>query len=199
MSKQTLLEKLTDKSYRDAFISDEIDIGLPMKLRAMREAREWNQGYVAERTETKQPRFSLMEKPGYGKYSLSTLKKLASLFDVGLIVSFVPYSEMIDFTEAFNRRRLAICGFAEEYPRLAKRYARTSAPIQDTLQPSLDFSVGTNPGRVYQEHIVAAPFLSTSHTPVANVVEIPVDNSYIHTEIGGNTNAGAIGKAATAA
>ena len=133
MSKQTLLEKLTDKSYRDAFISDEIDIGLPMQLRAMREAREWNQGYVAERTETKQPRFSLMEKPGYGKYSLSTLKKLASLFDVGLIVSFVPYSEMIDFTEAFNRRRLAICGFAEEYPRLAKRYARTSAPIQDTL------------------------------------------------------------------
>ena len=91
MSKKVLLEKLTDKNYRDAFISEEIDIGLPMQLRAMRDARGWNQKQVAEQMDTKQPRFSLMEKPGYGNFSLNTLKKLASIFNVGLIVSFVPF------------------------------------------------------------------------------------------------------------
>ncbi|HEY1801145.1 MAG TPA: XRE family transcriptional regulator, partial [Terriglobales bacterium] len=101
MSKEVLLEKLTDTTYRDAFISEEIDIGLPMQIRAMREKRGWKQQYVAEKMETKQPRFSLMEKPGYGNFSLNTLKRLASIFNVGLIVSFVPYSEMIEFTNSF--------------------------------------------------------------------------------------------------
>lgn len=186
MSKLVLLEKLTDRTYRDAFISDEIDIGLPMQLRAMREARGWNQGYVAEKMETKQPRFSLMEKPGYGKYSLSTLKKLASLFNVGLIVSFVPFSEMIDFTEAFSRRRLAIPGFADEYPKMAKRYAKTS-DVQDTLQPSFDFSADTHRGAVHLEESVASSFITTSQTPVGDVVEVSLDNSYLHAENGGNT------------
>ena len=120
MSKATLLEKLTDKEYRDAFISEEIDVGLPMQLRSMRDSRGWKQQYVAEKTGTKQPRFSLMEKAGYGNFSLNTLKKLASLFDVGLIVSFVPWGEMIDFIEAMTSARLNAMGFADEYPRLLR-------------------------------------------------------------------------------
>src|SRR5882672_4167744 len=107
MSKETLLEKLTDQSYREAFISDEIDVGIPMQLRAMREARGWKQKEVAEKTGTKQSRFSLMEKPGYGKFSLNTLKKLVAIFDVGLLVSFVPFGEMIDFVDSMSNRRLA--------------------------------------------------------------------------------------------
>jgi transcriptional regulator with XRE-family HTH domain len=198
MSKEILLEKLTDQSYREAFISEEIDIGLPMQLRAMREERGWNQKYIAEKMDTKQPRFSLMEKPGYGNFSLNTLKRLASIFNVGLIVSFVPFSEMIDFTSSFSRKRLAIPSFADEYPKLEKRYARTSPQPHDTLQPSFDFSVGTSPGRVFEEKIVTASFVSTSQTPMGLVVEVPQEKLYMHAEIGGNTNAGAIGKAATA-
>lgn len=121
MSKATLLEKLRDKEYRDAFVSEEIDVGLPMQLRAMREAMGWKQSEVAEKTGTKQPRFSLMEKPGYGNFSLNTLKRLASLFDVGLIVSFVPFGEMIDFVNAISERRLSITPFTVEYPRLYRR------------------------------------------------------------------------------
>src|SRR5947209_4836723 len=114
-SKESLLERLSNPDYREAFISDEIDIGLPMQLKAMRESRNWKQSDVAQKTDTKQPRFSLMEKPGYGKFSLNTLKKLAAVFDVGLIVSFVPYGEMIDFTYQFSRKRLAIPSFGEEH------------------------------------------------------------------------------------
>src|SRR5271157_2061776 len=134
MSKHALLEKLTDKTYRDAFISDEIDVGLPMQLRSMREERGWKQSYVAEKTGTKQPRITLMEKPGYGNFSLNTLKKLATLFDVGLIVSFVPWSEMIDFTEAISNKRLSIPAFCREYERLERRYNRAKTDVPDIAQ-----------------------------------------------------------------
>ncbi len=137
MSKKDLLEKLEDQEYRQEFVTGEIEIGLPMQIRAMREQRGWRQSFVAEKTGTKQPRFSLMEKPGYGNFSLNTLKKLASLFDVALIVSFVPWGEMIDFVESLSHRRLAILPFDEDRKRLAAAYSRrrtNSAPVDQQLK-----------------------------------------------------------------
>jgi hypothetical protein len=139
MSKRGLLEKLTNKTYRDAFISEEIDVGLPMQLRAMRELSNWKQSYVADKTGTKQPRITLMERPGYGNFSLNTLKKMASLFDVALVVSFVPWGEMIDFTEAISNKRLAIPCFADDYVALERRYSRAIRTVSNTLQATLDF------------------------------------------------------------
>src|SRR3984885_4227172 len=140
MSKEVLLEKLTDPIYREAFISQEIDTGIPMQLRAMREERGWKQKYIAEKMDTKQPRFSLMEKPGYGNFSLNTLKKLASIFNVGLIVSFVPYSEMIEFVEGFSRKRLEIPSFGDEYTTLERRYSKTARRfIENSVQQDLAF------------------------------------------------------------
>jgi transcriptional regulator with XRE-family HTH domain len=146
MSKETLLEKLTDQTYREAFISEEIDTGIPMQLRAMREKRGWNQKYIAEKMDTKQPRFSLMEKPGYGNFSLNTLKKLASIFNVGLIVSFVPFSEMIDFVEGFSPKRLEIPSFGDEYAAMERRYSRTLRQFtDDSAQQSLVFPMDASP------------------------------------------------------
>ena len=146
MSKEVLLEKLTDQTYREAFISEEIDTGIPMQLRAMREKRGWNQKYIAEKMDTKQPRFSLMEKPGYGNFSLNTLKRLASIFNVGLIVSFVPFSEMIDFVEGFSRKRLEIPSFSDEYLALERRYTKTTRQFtEDSIQENLDFPAETSP------------------------------------------------------
>jgi transcriptional regulator with XRE-family HTH domain len=145
MSKEVLLEKLTDPSYREAFISEEIDTGIPMQLRAMREKRGWNQKYIAEKMDTKQPRFSLMEKPGYGNFSLNTLKRLASIFNVGLIVSFVPFSEMIDFVEGFGPKRLEVPSFADEYVALERRYNRSHQCTEDSVQENLAFPMDASP------------------------------------------------------
>jgi transcriptional regulator with XRE-family HTH domain len=145
MSKEVLLEKLTDPTYREAFISEEIDTGIPMQLRAMREKRGWNQKYIAGKMNTKQPRFSLMEKPGYGNFSLNTLKKLATIFNVGLIVSFVPFSEMIDFVEGFSRKRLEIPSFGDEYVALEKRYGRAIQQFaSDSIQGNFYFAAETS-------------------------------------------------------
>jgi transcriptional regulator with XRE-family HTH domain len=143
MSKAGLLEKLTNKQYRDALVSEEIDVGLPMQLREMRESRGWKQSEVAQKIGTSQPRFPVMEKPGYGNFSLTTLKKLASVFDVGLIVSFVPFSEMIDFRESISRKRLAIPGFCDEYLALERRYSRSVKPGTNTIQGTFEFPSAT--------------------------------------------------------
>lgn len=172
MSKHSLLEKLTSKAYRDAFISDEIDVGIPMQLRSMREVRKWSQGKVAQGIETKQPRLSLMEKPGYGNFSLNTLKRLASFFDVGLIVSFVPYSEMIDFIEGMSARRLSSPSFADEYLAMHERYSRGKHAMVESAQGAFDFGNTAVPNQVFatvntsdaaQHRVVETVLVATPH------------------------------------
>ena len=45
--------------------------------------------------EMAQPRISVMEDANYARFSLNTLKRLASAFDCGLIVRFAPFSELV--------------------------------------------------------------------------------------------------------
>ncbi len=175
MSKATLLEKLTNKEYRDALIAEEISVGLPMQLREMRESRGWKQVEVAEKIGTEQPRFPVMEKPGYGNFSLTTLKKLASVFDVGLIVSFVPFSEMIDFRESLSRKRLAIPGFCDEYLAMERRYQRRRAESQVTSQSVLDFSAGTSAPAAMP--LTTTPTVPTP-TPESTTNSVEVGSSY---------------------
>ena len=187
MSKAILLEKLTNKEYRDALIAEEINVGLPMQLREMRESRGWKQAEVAKKIGTEQPRITVMEKPGYGNFSLTTLKKLASVFDVGLIVSFVPYSEMIDFRESLTRKRLAIPSYCDEYLAMEKRYQRRSAESQVTSQGVLDFSVGTSaPAAMPSTDTQVVPISTTEST--TNSVEVgSIYASCLVAAKGGNT------------
>lgn len=180
MSKAALLEKLTEKEYRDALVSEEIDVGLPMQLREMRESRGWTQTDVAEQIGTAQPRFSVMEKPGYGNFSLTTLKKIASVFDVALIVSFVPYGEFMDFKESISRKRLTAPGFCEEYIKLEKRYSRHASSTRtttDTVQHSFDFSADTSSvASAYKP--AAYTQAGVSHVPEATVTPELVKSAY---------------------
>jgi len=50
---------------------------------------------VEELTGIKQQAISRLENPSYGKATLTTLKKIAAAFDVGLLVEFVPFSQLI--------------------------------------------------------------------------------------------------------
>lgn len=94
-----IVESLKDKELRDYYVADHISEGLAFQIRAMREARGWTQRELGERAGgMAQERISQLEDPNYGRLSLSTLKRIASAFDVALIVRFAPYSELIDWT-----------------------------------------------------------------------------------------------------
>jgi len=93
--KQRLLKELRDKEYRDAFVAEHIDTGIPFQIRAIREQGGLSQAELGARAEMAQEAISRLEDPNYGKLTINTLKRLASAFDVGLIIRFVPFSDLV--------------------------------------------------------------------------------------------------------
>jgi transcriptional regulator with XRE-family HTH domain len=108
--------RLKNKQYRDAFVASQISIGLPFQIRALRESpsRNWKQSELADRAGMLQPRISAMESPGGAKFSLETLRRLASAFDVGLIVKFAPFSELVEWSERFDPDAFNADSFEED-------------------------------------------------------------------------------------
>jgi transcriptional regulator with XRE-family HTH domain len=102
-TKSSLIRKIKkSKEYRDEFVDAEISVGLPFQIRALREQHGWSQKELAEATAMLQPRICAMEQAGYGNFTLNTLKKLASAFDVGLLVRFVSFGELVNLADVFS-------------------------------------------------------------------------------------------------
>src|SRR5262245_54266440 len=110
-----LVSSLHDVEYRRAFVEEEISTGLAFQIRATRQARGWSQRELGSRapdgTPIAQEQICKLENPDYGRYSLTTLKRLAAAFDVALIVRFVPFSQLVDFTLRLTPTDLAVPSF----------------------------------------------------------------------------------------
>lgn len=108
-------QRLKNKAFRDAFVSAHIDQGLAFQIRALRENRGWDQKTLARKIGLRsQSAIARMEDPSYGKLSISSVKRLGKVFDVGVLVKFVPYSRMLTETEDLSQNALAAKGFTEE-------------------------------------------------------------------------------------
>jgi len=94
-----MIEDLKDKEYRDAFVAEHIDTGVPFQIRALREqeGRKWTQKDLGIRAGMAQETISRLEDPNYGKLTLKTLKRIASAFDVALMVRFISFSELVEW------------------------------------------------------------------------------------------------------
>ncbi|MCH9050721.1 MAG: helix-turn-helix transcriptional regulator [Proteobacteria bacterium] len=111
-SRNRLLRELRDKEYRDAYVEGHVRAGLAFQIRALRESRNWSQEEVGRRAGNKlQSVIARLENPDYGKFSLSTLLELASAFDVGLLVRFVPFSELLNKVSNLSLEKLAAPSF----------------------------------------------------------------------------------------
>jgi len=112
--KKKLIEKLKNKEYRDAFVSEHVDTGIPFQIKALRNQRHWTQQDLAKRTGMKQARISKLEDPDYSRFTLATLKKLASAFDVGLVVRYVPVSELVEWELNLSSEALKAVSFDQD-------------------------------------------------------------------------------------
>lgn len=111
--KKRLIDELKEKDYRDAYTASGVDVGIAFQIKALREQRKWNQTRLAEEADMKQERISVLENPSRSP-SLSTLKKLANAFDVGLMVRFVPISELVEHELNLSSDSLNIFSFNED-------------------------------------------------------------------------------------
>ncbi|MFZ5453622.1 MAG: helix-turn-helix domain-containing protein [Thermodesulfobacteriota bacterium] len=114
---EELKKDLQDKEVRDSFVLDHINIGIPLQIRALREqkGRGWTQQELANRAGMKQERISAIENPNYkNAFTLSTLTRLASAFDVALIVRFVPISELVKWELTISPEKLEAVSFNDD-------------------------------------------------------------------------------------
>jgi len=73
-----------------------------------------------------QPRISVIEDPDYEDFSINTLKRLASAFDVALVVKFVTFGELVDWVASLSPEKIAVPSFEEEI----KKHAEVEQNIQ---------------------------------------------------------------------
>src|SRR4030042_2488923 len=109
-------ESIQDKESRKQFIDEHINVGITFQIYGIRQRQKLTQKGLAELLgdTKKQPLISSWENPNYGRYTLNTLKDLAKAFDVGLLVRFVPFSKMIDWTINLTGEVIAPASFTEE-------------------------------------------------------------------------------------
>lgn len=112
--KNKLISKLKNKEYRDAFLAELITTGIPFQIRALREQRNLTQKQLGDQADMAQESISRLEDPNYGKLNLKTLKRLASVFDVGLVVRFVPFSELVSWEINLSSESLGALSFEQE-------------------------------------------------------------------------------------
>lgn len=131
-----IFEQMDDKAERDAYVRSLIGVTIPMQIRALREKRNWNQAKLAEHASMLQPRVSALESPGGNVPNLNTLLRIASAFDVGLLVWFVPFSELVQREEAFSPDTFTVASFSVKRPvepALERQYeAKQSTPVPTT-------------------------------------------------------------------
>jgi len=87
------------------------------------------QADLAQKTGMLQPRISAMESPGGAKFTLETLRRVASAFDVALVVRFAPFSELLRWSERFEPDEFAVPSFEDDFAsgQLESDYALTQS------------------------------------------------------------------------
>lgn len=108
-----LHKKLQSKEYRDAFVSAHIQDGVAFQIRALREQRGWNQGTLAGALKVSQPAVAQYES-GERTLNLGTLERLASAFDVALVVRFVRFSELARWVSGLTTGSLEVSDFKND-------------------------------------------------------------------------------------
>ena len=109
-----LVNSLEDKEYRDLIVQESINQGIAFQIRAMRSDREWTQGQLGVLAGKPQSEISRLEDPDYEGYTLKTLCKLASAFDVAISVRFVPFSHLVDDMANGKNRSFSVASFQND-------------------------------------------------------------------------------------
>jgi transcriptional regulator with XRE-family HTH domain len=130
-----VIDKLRHREYRTAFVASQINIGIPFQLRALLKAHGKTQEWLAEKADMRQPRISGLLNPGKTRPNIETLRRLAEAFDCGLAVRFVPFSELVSWSENFDPESFSVPSFDEDLSNM-EREAETERVFAGKLMSS---------------------------------------------------------------
>lgn len=103
---QQICRLQTSQQSRASYIKAKVGVLVPAQIRGLR-VSSINpsmpfQKDLAREAEVHQSRISMFETPGMANMTLETLSKVAAALRVGLIVKFVPFSEMLRWDNEFH-------------------------------------------------------------------------------------------------
>jgi transcriptional regulator with XRE-family HTH domain len=102
-----LLSELEIPKYHDYFVASQLNKGFSFQMRALRANQDLTQKGLAELAGTKQSVISRTETNGVSNLSVKTLLKLASAFNVGLVLRFVSLEHLLDWKNPISLEELA--------------------------------------------------------------------------------------------
>jgi len=109
-----LYRKLDNKDYRDAFVAEQIRVGLAFQIREMRSELHQEEFGALTSPHFAQKQISDFENPAKPFPSLPSLLRLASALDVGLVCHFAPYKEIVDRTLKLSTAQLTPTPYERE-------------------------------------------------------------------------------------
>jgi transcriptional regulator with XRE-family HTH domain len=114
--KQRLLQKFRSRKRRRSFAEQDLGSTVAAQIYALRQKHDkMTQKELAIETGMSQARISVLENPNYRKFNVGTLQRVAAAFDVALIVRFVSFGELLDWTVTDSQKTLAPLSFDEEF------------------------------------------------------------------------------------
>jgi transcriptional regulator with XRE-family HTH domain len=156
-SRKSLIARIRrGKEARRQFTESHLNKGLAYQLRATRDKLGWSQEELAKRAHMNQNAISRLESHNYGKPTITTLKRLAEAMNVGLVVRFVPFSEMVNWVSGtpyvcngLTNDALAVPSFDDEESRQVFAEVEVG-PLHDLGTGAADSAVQTVPLGVLQ-------------------------------------------------
>ncbi len=111
---RNLWKRMKSKEYRDSFVASHVSNTVAAQIFTMREDRKWTQTALAQKAGMRQSRISALEDPDFENVELATLRRVASAFDVGLSVRFVPFSDIAVQAGNMGSEYICVADFAHD-------------------------------------------------------------------------------------
>ena len=138
-------------------MASQITVGIPFQVRALRKQRKWDQAKLANEANMAQPRISAIERPGYGNLNLATLLRLASAFSVGLMVRFVPFSELLQWENSFSPDDFSVPSIdAESDSAFSSVLATTGASFKTMETTAHRFQLVGDTSKLHEDSVTPA-------------------------------------------
>ena len=176
--RREIYEKFNEsKEYRDSFIAEHIYSRLPLKIRGLREQRGWSQKELGEKVGMAQAWVSKLEDPSYGKYTIATLLRLASAFDVGLDIDFKLHSKILDKTLTLTPESFEVVSFVDDPGFVEYRMGTAERPQGNSvISPSHRAYPAQGEGRdVPRRRDLSRKYVTTTNDTQSLVGSVPIE------------------------
>lgn len=111
-------------------MESQLSKNLAFQLRSLRDLKDWTQGELAKRVGMPQTAISRLENPYYGKPTITSLKRLAAIYDVALIVRFVPFSQLVNWVSGTPYEERGLSPEAMDIPSFAQEFEIANVPLE---------------------------------------------------------------------